>query len=130
MSFAIGHFAVGAAAMTLIVGVVAPGFRFKSTVIVLSGLWAMVPDAYLASPNYFGWLEAVQGSSQANLFWFHHALDVADPTDSPGFAARLVLVWLVVTVAVELANLLWTMVAERYTKDSPQDSPTRMDNRL
>lgn len=131
MSFAIGHFAVGAAAMTLVVGVVAPRFRFKGTLIVLSGLWAMVPDAYLAAPNHLEWLEAIHNSSQANLFWFHRALDVADPTDSPGFAARLVVVWLVVTVAVELADYLWTELAKRYANGATaHDSSVRTDDRL
>lgn len=113
MAYAIGHFAVGAMIATLVVGVLAPRSRFRMTIVIASGFWGMIPDAYLASPTYLGWLEAVHHSSQANLFWFHHALDVADPSDTTGFAARLVALWLVVTVVVELGGFVVAFLANR-----------------
>lgn len=106
MALAIGHFALGAMVATVVVGVLAPRTRFKGTIVVASGFWGMIPDVYLASPNYLGWLEAVHDSSQANLFWFHRALDVADPADTAAFSARLVALWLGVTVLVEFGGFV------------------------
>jgi len=115
MAFAIGHFAVGAMIATLVVGIVAPGTRFKGTLVVASGFWAMLPDAYLASPNYLAWTEAIHDASLANLFWFHRALDAADPADTTGFAARLVALWLGVTVLIELGGFVVAVLAKRGT---------------
>lgn len=116
MAYAIGHFAVGAMVATLVVGIVAPRTRFKMTIVIASGFWGMIPDAYLASPTYLGWLETIHHSPRANLFWFHHALDVADPSDTTGFAARLVALWLVVAVVVEVGGFAWSVLASRHAE--------------
>ena len=113
MSFAIGHFAVGALVATVVVGLLAPRSRFKLTVIIASGFWAMVPDAYLASPTYLGWLETIHQSALANVFWFHRALDIADPADSSGFSARLVALWFGVALVIESGMFIWTVFANR-----------------
>lgn len=115
MALAIGHFAVGAMIATLVVGILAPHTRFKGTLVVASGLWAMVPDAYLASPNYLDRLEVVHDTALANLFWFHRALDIADPADTVGFAARLVALWLGVTLVVELGGFVVAVLTKRST---------------
>jgi hypothetical protein len=116
MSFAITHFAVGAAVATLVLGVVAPRSRFKGTAIMISGVWAMIPDLEKIAPTYAGRLEVVYDLFSTNLFWFHGTLDVLDPNDSTVVAAAAVGVWLLVTLTVEISGYLWAALAERNTR--------------
>ena len=113
MSFAITHFAVGAAVATLVLGVVAPRSRFKGTAIMISGVWAMIPDLEKIAPTYASRLEVVYDLFSTNLFWFHGTLDVLDPSDSALVAAAAVGVWLLVTLSVEISGYLWAALAER-----------------
>jgi hypothetical protein len=116
MSFAITHFAVGAAAATLVLGVFAPRSRLKGTAIMASGIWAMIPDLELVAPTYAEQFDVVYALSSTNLFWFHGTLDVLDPSDSPTVAAVAVGVWLATTVLVELGGYLWATLADRRTR--------------
>jgi hypothetical protein len=118
MSFAIAHFAVGAAFATLLVGIVAPRSRLKITAILLRGIWAMIPDLEKVAPTYADRLDIVYNVFSMNLFWFHGTLDVVDPDDSAVVAAAAVGVWLAVTIAVEVSGLVWATLTERDSRRS------------
>jgi hypothetical protein len=116
MSFAITHFAVGAAIATLVLGVVAPRSRFKGTAIVASGIWAMIPDVEKIAPTYADRFDVVYDLLSTDLFWFHGTLDVLDPSDSALIAAAAVGLWLLVTLFVEISGFLRAALAERSTR--------------
>lgn len=107
MSRAITHFAVGAAAITLIVSVFSPQYRYKATLIMCSGTWALVPDVYRFLPVFADRFGRLHDHPIANVFWFHHLFDQLDPTDSPAVAATALVIWFVMTVVVEVGWDLW-----------------------
>lgn len=74
MSLGLTHFAIGAAGMLLLQPLLCPTVRFKRTLVVASGLWALVPDLHYVIPTFpdvFNGPRAVYG----NAFWFHTFLD-------------------------------------------------------
>lgn len=125
MSQALGHFAVGAAGMTILIALVPLRVPFRQTVVLLGGGWAMAPDIYKLAPTYTGWMEAIHDSTAGNVFWFHRLLDGLDPTDSYLVTAVLVGMWIGVTVAVEGVRILrptgTIRVADGRDRDQPSD---------
>lgn len=101
MSLALTHFAVGAALTALVLTYLVPGVRYPRLLTGLGGGWAMVPDVHWVSPVAATTLKGAHGSPLADLFWFHRALDTADPTDSTTVAAAAVAGLLLVTALVE-----------------------------
>lgn len=101
MSLAITHFVVGASATMVVVTFFLPRIRFPRTLMVLGGLWAMLPDLNKAVASQFGFVDAVHDSSWANVFWAHHFLDVLDPTDSTKAAVGALAFFFVVSLVAE-----------------------------
>ena len=102
MSLALAHFALGALLTALLFAVLWPSFRFSRTAVLLGGGVAMVPDLEKLSPVYRTELAWLHDSAWADLFWFHGALDRADPADDPLVAVGLFVALLAVTLLVEL----------------------------
>lgn len=76
MSLAITHFAFGAAMTALLVWVLAPGHRHRTTLIVLGGLWALVPDLhYILPPRYAESFQGIKHTVVGDVFWFHATFD-------------------------------------------------------
>lgn len=101
MSIALAHFAVGASLATVAVLYFIPELPYERVVILLSGVWAMIPDVAklgLGSPRQ---ATVLFDSVWANVFWFHQRLDVIDATDSVRFAAVAVGVFIGVTALAE-----------------------------
>lgn len=96
MSLAIAHFAVGALFTVLLVVILAPHLLRSPTVVVAGGVWGMLPDTHWVLPVGAELVRSFHMTVWANLFWFHHFLDRADPTDSPKVAAATVILLLVV----------------------------------
>ncbi|MFC7141319.1 hypothetical protein ACFQMA_15955 [Halosimplex aquaticum] len=101
MSLAIAHFAVGAActgvALTLL-----PRIPFQRTLVVLGGIWAVIPDAWRFLPaSAGGYAHDFHATAWANLFWFHNVLDRADVGDSHATGVVLLGGLLCVTAAAE-----------------------------
>lgn len=100
MSFAIGHFALGATLTALVVTYLLPKLPYPRTVVVLGGVWALLPDAAKLAPTNPD-LVAFHDSLWTDVFWFHRTLDRFDATDSPRLSALLVAVFLLVTFLAE-----------------------------
>lgn len=114
MSLAIAHFAVGAMATALLLTLVAPRLLRSPLVLVLGGVWGMLPDAHWVLPWGSDLVRSLHTTAWANVFWFHHYLDGVDPTDSRPLAAAAVGALLVVLLACELftrARLSATVVS-------------------
>lgn len=75
MSLAITHFAIGATLTAVLVWLVAPTYRYRGTLTVAGGIWALIPDFYYISPVFFSELRGIKGSPLGNVFWFHRYLD-------------------------------------------------------
>lgn len=103
MSLALAHFAIGATLTTLCVTYLIPGVRARS-LIVLGGVWAMLPDIWRITPRYQFEIRVFHASPWADIFWFHATLDRVDPMDSQVFAFGMLLVFLVITVIAERRN--------------------------
>lgn len=97
MSLAITHFATGAA-LALLISHWASIEDHDALVMVLGGIWAMVPD--LEKIHADGVLSALHDSVLANVFAFHRALDVGDPGDSITMGIKAVAVLLVAVAIV------------------------------
>lgn len=98
---AIAHFAVGATCTLLVITYLVPGVRYPRALPLLGGVWAMVPDAYWAAPALRPALRPLHQSMWSNVFWFHHALDGLDPSNSRTVAAATVVALVVATVLAE-----------------------------
>ncbi len=106
MSQALTHFAIGATGMTVLVALFPGRVRIPRTLILLGGVFALVPDAYKIAPTYVGWIEVIHNSTMGNLFWLHQLVDALDPADSYLVTAIAVAMWIGVTITVELMRLL------------------------
>ena len=102
MSLAIAHFAVGSLGTALLLALVAPRLLRSPTLLVVGGVWGMIPDLHQISPVVTDALHALHRSPAADLFWFHGLMDRVDPTDSFVFAAEMVALLLVALPVVEL----------------------------
>lgn len=101
MSIAIAHFAVGATLATVALLYFVPEAPYQRVVVLLSGVWAMVPDVVSLHPPYASELAVAFDSVWANAFWFHQRLDTVDGTDSLSFAAVTLGAFVVVTAVAE-----------------------------
>lgn len=102
MSLAITHFAVGAGCMTLLLTLWAPTLAYRQTVIVLSGLWALIPDLHYVSPVLQGPLSQLKFTVLGDVFWFHRSMDALESgRGSRTVAAVAVVCLLGVTVTTE-----------------------------
>ncbi|RDI69615.1 hypothetical protein [Halopelagius longus] len=101
MSLAITHFVVGATATMLVVIFFLPRVRFPRTLMVLGGLWAMIPDLNKVVPSELGFVDAVHDSAWANVFWAHHFLDTVDPSDTTKAAVLALAVFFLVSLVAE-----------------------------
>ena len=113
MSQALGHFAIGAMGMTLLLAFAPVRVRFKQTLILLGGVWALLPDIYQLAPTYTKWMEVIHDSTAGNIFWFHRMFDLLDSTDSYLVAALAVGVWIGVTLIVETISVLRAVFTNR-----------------
>lgn len=104
MGLAITHFALGAGTMQLLLGAAAPGYRYRQSLVVVSGLWALVPDLHYVSPILQGPLSQIKFSVLGNAFWFHHALDSLHPGRGTREMAAVMLAFL--TVATVFVNYI------------------------
>ena len=107
MSQALTHFAIGAAGTKTVFSLLRRHVPFDRTLVLLGGVWAMVPDVYRVVPNYAEPIKEMHSTTFMNLFWFHRRLDVADPSDSNIAAALAVLLWISLTVTIEVAGAVW-----------------------
>jgi hypothetical protein len=85
---------------------VAPGSRYRGVVLAGSCVWAVVPDFHHvlgAFPALQASWKAFHGSTLANVFWLHRAIDLADRGDSAALSLGMAVALLVVLVGTELA---------------------------
>lgn len=82
MSLAITHFAVGGILSTIVLLYLLPPTRYARSLVLLGGVWGMIPDLHQISPVFTAQLRAYHHSPFANIFWLHETLDVIDPGDS------------------------------------------------
>lgn len=101
MSLALSHFALGAALTILVVTYLIPNVPYPRVLTVVGGGWAMLPDFHWVSPVYAVELKGIHGSVLTNVFWFHHALDTNDPTDSKAVAAVFLALLILATALAE-----------------------------
>lgn len=113
MSQALAHFALGAAGTTVVVSLLQGPLPFKRTLVLLGGVWAMVPDIYWIAPTYTEPIRAIHDTALANLFWFHRTFDVLDPHDTNIGAALAVGLWISLTITVEVVGTLRKLWMER-----------------
>lgn len=101
MAMALTHFAFGAICATLIISYLLPDLKYARTVIMTSGLWAMLPDFHQVAPIFETQLQAIHGSVLVNIFWFHQLFDLADSNESRRLAAVMLGVLILVTLLAE-----------------------------
>jgi hypothetical protein len=106
------HLGVAGIVTVLVLFVLAPGTRARVVVVPASMLWAILPDFHHAFrfvpvlqqfPGVRARWRAVHDSAFADLFWFHRAIDQADPRDRVAFALVMWALLLVVLVVTEVA---------------------------
>lgn len=120
MSLALTHFAVGATLTALAALYLLPATQYARTLVLLGGIWGMLPDVHWVTPVYATELKALHSSVFMNIFWFHESLDVLDPTDSYTVAAAVVGVF----VGVTLVGDRWEYtIRERATSAMVTNSP-------
>lgn len=100
MSLAMTHFAIGAGLMQLALLALDPSVRYRESLIVASGLWALVPDLHYVVPVFNEQLSQIKASILGNLFWFHAALDSFRQGRGTRGEAALALLFLVVATVV------------------------------
>ena len=98
---ALTHFAFGAVCATLLISYLLPEQKYSRTLIIGSGIWAMLPDFHHVVPIFEAQFRAAHYSLLSNLFWFHQAFDRADSGDSHRLAAVMLGVLLLVTLLAE-----------------------------
>ncbi len=114
--------------MTILLAPLPVRVRFKRTLILLGGIWALIPDIYKLAPIYelapaaAERMHAIHGSAIANLFWFHRTLDVHDPTDAYLVTVVAAGSWIGVTAIVEMTSILWARLQHRRTERHKQVS--------
>jgi len=135
MSMAIGHFAVGTSGTMILFHMLPLRIRFKMRIaqvfiIVLGGLWAMLPDAaqfskfmqyfndnYWTKINLFhqikppdltvfiNLMRAFHGSRWANICFFHQLMDAIDNNDSVLVSGVLVLIMVLIASFIFMKEL-------------------------
>jgi len=140
MSMAIGHFAVGASFTMVMLHMLPLHVRLKMTIargfiVILGGLWAMLPDLgqfsnlmhyfndnYWTKINFFRQIAlpdltvfidrmyAFHASRWANICFFHRLMDVLDKRDSVLISGALVLAMVLI-----ISGALMLEIIERRT---------------
>lgn len=100
MSLAVTHFALGAGLMQLVLVLAQSRIRYRESLVVLSGLWALVPDAHYVSPVFQGPLSQIKFTVVGNLFWFHSFLDSVQQGEGTRRGAALALGFLLACTAL------------------------------
>lgn len=121
MSLAVTHFAFGAAMTTIVVWAVAPSHRYRTTLAVLGGLWALVPDLHYVVPGRVG--GTTRGLKQTvlgDVFWFHATMDGLVQGEGTRLGAAIALGFLLIVVAA--SELLAGSTGLRGAEDQPEDS--------
>lgn len=85
----------------------------QATLILLGGVWAMVPDVYWITSGYTEPIQAIHDTALANLFWPHRILDVLDLRDTSIGATLAVGLWISFTITVEVVGTLRKPWVER-----------------
>lgn len=94
------QFAVGATLTALLVHLCLPAVRYRLTVVVAGGLWALIPDILLLGPVPADAVGRFMGPRLLDLFWFHGTLNEHvtgegfRPTAALTIGALLCVVWL------------------------------------
>lgn len=101
MSLDVAHFAFGAAMTSLVITLFIPTVWYPRGLVVIGGIWAMLPDIHWISPVAQAHLRAFHASIWADVFWFHRTLDRLDPTDSKRVAAGFLVFFLITTLLAE-----------------------------
>ena len=101
MSILLTHFAFGALCATFLISYLLPDLKYSRTLIITSGIWAMLPDFHHVAPIFEAQLRAVHYSVLSNIFWFHQVFDRADSGDSHRLAAVMLGALLLVTLLAE-----------------------------
>jgi len=92
MSFAMGHFCLGASLSLIIFRAIdyhsekirlSDYLRYDILIASIGGLWAMIPDL----PSIWGVMDELFGGILCNIFFFHCLLDEYDSQDSILFSA-------------------------------------------
>ena len=101
MSLAVTHFAFGAAMTAIVVWAIAPGHRYRTTLAVLGGLWALVPDLHYVLPAAFaGPFRGIKETVLGDVFWFHATMDGLVQGEGTRIGAGVALGFLLVVVVV------------------------------
>jgi hypothetical protein len=102
MSLALTHFAVGAGLMQLLLVIPRSSIRvrYRESLVVASGMWALVPDLHYVSPVLRGSLSGLKFTVFGNLFWFHAFLDSLHQGEGTRAGAALAVGFLLVSTAV------------------------------
>lgn len=99
MSLAVTHFAFGAAMTTIVVWAIAPAHRYRMTLAVLGGLWALVPDLHYVLPGgSSGAIRGIKRTVLGDLFWFHATMDGLVQGEGTRVGAAVALGFLLVVV--------------------------------
>ena len=125
MSMALAHFTLGAAATTVLVTVFVPVVWYPRTVVLIGGVWAILPDVHWVSPVAGRQLYALHSSPWANVFWFHRTLDRVDPTDAKAFAATCVALFVATTAFAEWRDYRAPAAVQSTYEDRGEDGSFR-----
>jgi hypothetical protein len=98
VSLAITHFAFGALCATLLLAYLPVRTRYGFTVVIVSGVWAMLPDFWRVTPVGEALFRELGHSILGNVFWLHTVLDGADVSDSHYVGAAMLGAYLLVSV--------------------------------
>lgn len=122
MSLAITHFALGMALTTIFVQTVASDTRFRMSLGVLGGLWALIPDLHYLLSGRPAILFGLKHTIIGNAFWFHATLDTFDQGRGSRRVAAVALGFLLVTIVVTEG---WNCLVTGWTDDDLVDSTDR-----
>jgi hypothetical protein len=100
VSLALAHFAVGAGLMQLVLAVLQPSIRYRESLVVASGVWALVPDLHYVAPVLQGPLSQIKYTIFGNVFWFHAFLDALHRGEGTRTEAALALGFLLVSTVI------------------------------
>lgn len=90
---------------TLLVTMLLPRSWFPRTLVMLGGLWGLLPDLYWVSPVATQRLEEIHHTAiWTDIFWFHRTLDQVDPSDSKLIVVMTVVFLLTATALAEVRD--------------------------
>ena len=108
MSLVLSHFAIGAIMTALLVHLWIPTYAYRGVVIVLGGIWGLIPDLHGVLPWFDHWFRRLDASHWADIFWFHRTMDrLEDGPGSPRVALTLTILLIAIIVATEWRVRQW-----------------------